>query len=494
MSGGNTEAAEAGRVLYGVGEATVTLEDRGALSVLRFAGTCTPELAQWLPQALKEIRASAALCLRELEAVDLYFVEELLRAGRDAARRKRQVVLVDPPAFVVGVLEESGMADRLPVLSCEAALLEGRSVPDALLREQAALSDAASRIGENPLWRRLDHESAWLCPICGSNVDDVRVESVLKPAPAMLRGVRRHLLERCAAWRAGRRAPLPATILDSFLLEINRRKSASDAERRERSARERESLQEKAESMQDLEQSLGEAKRRQLHMIPIDPAPDAVADIAVIYRPLQSVSGDFLDFYPLADGRFGVAVGDVSGHGIETAVIMGMAKMAFRVRAQALGAPRDMMILANADLFHELRRAAFVTGFFALIDRATRRMAYVRAGHTPALLRRAGGGIEVLEGAGLPFGVDDGRRFAVGLEEREVQLAAGDILLLYTDGVTEAGTADPFGDERLRQALESAPSGAPARDVLAHVTASLDGFLSGAPLSDDVTLVCLVIK
>jgi sigma-B regulation protein RsbU (phosphoserine phosphatase) len=182
--------------------------------------------------------------------------------------------------------------------------------------------------------------------------------------------------------------------------------------------------------MLELEHSVEQAMRRQLHLIPIDPPPDEVADIAVHYRPLQSVSGDFLDFYQLGDNRFGVAVGDVSGHGIETAIIMGMAKMALRVRSQALGSIHDVVRYANRDLFGELRRTAFVTGAFLAIDRATRRMAYVRAGHPKPILVRAGGDVEELDGGGLPLGIDGGQRFDAALQEREVQLAPGDLVFV----------------------------------------------------------------
>jgi sigma-B regulation protein RsbU (phosphoserine phosphatase) len=207
------------------------------------------------------------------------------------------------------------------------------------------------------------------------------------------------------------------------------------------------------------------------------------------------VSGDFLDFYSLEDNRFGVSIGDVSGHGVETAIVMGMAKMAFRVRSQAIGSVKDLMTYANQDLFTELRRSAFITGIFAVIDRDTLQMSYVRAGHPKPLLRRAKGGCEELEGNGLPFGVDKGPRFSAGLEERTVDLAPGDILLLYTDGVIEAGPASSqFGIERVREALMKAPAEGSAREILDQVNAALDKFVGEEAMGDDVTLICLKIK
>jgi serine phosphatase RsbU (regulator of sigma subunit) len=476
-----------GKLVHSVGEAAVLEDACGPTTLLRFAGKCSPSLSAWLPSGLAETRGPVALHLRELSGIDEGFVREVVRFAREVIRRKRQVVLLDPPGRIFEFLEREGAAELLPALSGEAALREGVSLSDAILKEKAALADLASRYLANPLWRKVDQEDAWLCPVCGTEIPDVRIPNVLKPPAVVFRGMRSHLLERCAAWRSGRRLPLPASALEAFLAEVNQRKAAAQAETRFHLSRQ-------VESLQDLERSVEEAKRKQLHLLPVEPDPDPVADIAVVYRPLQSVSGDFLDFYSLEGDRFGVAIGDVSGHGVETAITMGMAKMALRVRSQALGTLREIMAHANRDLFSELRRSAFVTGVFATIERSSRRMAYVRAGHTRPLLRRAAGGCLELEGEGLPFGVDEGRRFASGLDEREVGLAPGDVLLLYTDGVIEAGPASgQFGVERLKQALLASPAEGTARAILDWVVGALDGFLGPQALGDDVTLVCLKI-
>jgi len=479
------------RILFTGPDVQVSVETRGSAAILRFSGTCSEALAAWLPRAVREFRGAVLLDFRDLKAVD----EAFLRSVVECARKRPPMAVVDPLPAERQALERLGAGDRLPLLSCEAALVESGSLPDSLARERIELSEIASRFHVNPLWRRVDQERTWLCALCGGEVADVQIEDVLRPGPAELRGVRRHLLEQCPAWRSGRQTALPASILDAFLLEINRRKGQAALERRRKMTQEIESLQERVESMVDLEHSVQQAQRRQLHLIPLEPPPDPVAEIAVAYRPLQSVSGDFLDFYALEDDRFGVSIGDVSGHGVEAAILMGMAKMALRIRSQALGTPREMMILANRDLFAELRRSAFVTAFFALVERGTRRMTYVRMGHPPALLRRVGGDCEPLDAPGLPFGADDGRRFAACVEEREVRLEPGDILLLYTDGVTEAeAKGQQFGTDRLYKALMAAPAGEPAAAILRSVEGALEGFLDGACHRDDVTMVCLKIR
>jgi serine phosphatase RsbU (regulator of sigma subunit) len=468
-------------VLYAGGGVQASQVERGACAILRLSGTCTPELSRWLAASLKGAKRPVAVSAGTLRGAD----DALARCLLDHAARKLPVALVDPPEALSELLSSA----ELPVFSAEASILPSGSFPDSLARERLALQELASRFKINPRWRKLDQDGVWLCALCGLEVDAARVRGpFVAPPPALLRGVRRHLLEDCPASRAGRTQPLPAPVLDAFLAEVNQRKLSEREERKRRFERE-------LETMQDLERSIDQAKKRQFHLLPLEPAPDAVAEIAVHYRPLQAVSGDFLDFYDLDGDRFGILIADVSGHGVETAIVLGMAKMAFRLRAGAHSTVRGVVDGVNRDLFPELRRSAFITGVFAAIDRPSRRMSWVRAGHPKTLLRRASGGCEELEGSGLPIGVDRGPRFSAAVEEREVALNPGDVLLFYTDGVIEAGPAGAqFGLERLKEALLKAPLTGSAKEILESVTGAVDGFLAGAPAGDDVTFVCLRVK
>lgn len=477
---------EDGRAVYAGAEVRVLQSDRGSTSLLRFEGAAGPELVRWIPVGLKALKGAAVFDLGGLAGIDAPFAQRVLDHG---------AALVDPPAELLDLLRQLTAVDRLPILSCAAALLPDGSIPDSLARERVALLELENRHRLNPRWRKADAEGGWICPLCGSGVEGVRVVQVGRPDAPQLRRMRRHLIQDCPASRAGRRDPLPAVVLDAFLEAINESKRSGEEARKQVLTRELESLQLKVESMRDLERSVDSAKRRQLHLIPIDPSPDAVAELAVLYRPLQAVSGDFLDFYDLDGGRFGVALGDVSGHGVETAIILGMAKMALRVRSLGGGPLTETAAHANADLFGELRRSAFITGFLATIDRRSRRMAYVRLGQPKPLLRRASGEIVELEGLGLPFGVDAGPRFGNALEERALELGAGDVLLLFTDGLIEAAAGpEQFGVERVRDCLQAAPAGADAKAVLESLTSAFDRFLGGGLPGDDVTAICLKIR
>jgi serine phosphatase RsbU (regulator of sigma subunit) len=486
--------AGGGKTIFQAEDGTVSLTLRGPTGLLTFAGTCSKAMREWLPKGLRDVKRPLAIKLRGLFAVDAPFLRELQTFVQDAARRKVPVTLLDVPARVVEILHQLPGGEQFPVLSCESALLEDGAIPDSLEQDRKALQDIASRCEINPLWRRVDQDGAWLCPLCGKLVEEAKIPAATRLAPAALRAIRRHHLDVCTAWRSGRTTPMPASMLDAYLQDINRKKATVVAERTRKLTQEVQGLQGRVEAMAHLEKNVMEAQRRQLHLIPIEPDPDAIADIAVVYRPLASVSGDFLDFYDLPGNRFGVAIGDVSGHGVEAAIIMGMAKMAFHIRVQGLGSPGELMGYANDDLFAELHRTAFVTGAFAVIDRATRKMTYVRAGHCPLLLRR-GNDVKDLSIGGIPFGVAAGSPFLLSNKEGEADLKAGDIVLIYTDGVIEAGppTAQ-FGMGRLRKALLAAPAGGTADAIMKSVVSALDAYLDQTPPGDDTTLVCLKIK
>lgn len=466
------------RAVYAGAELRVLRFDVPPLTILRFEGACTPELVRWLPAGLKDIPGPVAFSLAELRGVDAAFLQRVLE--------RRGSALVAPSREALDVLRQLSAEERLPILSCEAAIRG--SIPDSVAHDRLALLELEGRHRLNPRWRRADADGIWVCPLCATDVEGVRVVQVGKPEAVALRRMRRHLLEDCPASRAGRRDPLPSVVLDAFLESINERKRSDEA-------KELRELRRHVESMRELARGVDQAKLRQLRLLPVDPAPDPIADIAVHFRPLEAVSGDFLDFYDLDGDRFGAVLGDVSGHGVETAIILGMAKMAMRTRSRIGGPLAEIVSHANGDLFAELRRTAFITGLMAVIDRRSRRMGYVRLGQPKPLLRRMSGELLELEGSGLPLGVDAGARFGAALEERAVDLATGDLLLFYTDGLVEAAAGpEQFGVDRLKDAFRAAPADASPRQALDGVVGAFDAFLGTGSPGDDVTAVCLRVR
>jgi len=213
-------------------------------------------------------------------------------------------------------------------------------------------------------------------------------------------------------------------------------------------------------------------------------------------RTALGVGGDYYDFLALPDGKLGVALGDISGKGIAAALLM--ASLQASLRAEAARAGNDiaaMMARVNQMVYDASAEDRYATLFYAQYDPATRRLAYVNAGHcAPMLFRRSARpcSVERLDQAGGPV---------VGLmpdcsyQQAEVYLAPCDVVMIYTDGISEAmnGSLEEWGETRVIEAVGSADSLGADR-LLARVMHAADAFAAGAPQHDDTTLVILRVR
>jgi sigma-B regulation protein RsbU (phosphoserine phosphatase) len=214
-------------------------------------------------------------------------------------------------------------------------------------------------------------------------------------------------------------------------------------------------------------------------------------------RTALGVGGDYYDFLALPDGKLGVALGDVSGKGIAAALTM--ASLQASLRADAMRAGNDLAGLitrVNAMLYDASTEDRYATLFYAQYDPATHRLSYVNAGHCPPiLLRRAAkngpenGTVERLDQAG---GTVVGLLPECSYEQAEACLSPGDLLVIYTDGFSEAmnPNLEEWGEKRLFDAVSSC-NGLPAKDSITKIMQAADAFAAGAPQSDDMTLVIL---
>jgi len=243
--------------------------------------------------------------------------------------------------------------------------------------------------------------------------------------------------------------------------------------------------------------SLSAAKRRQLTMLPriVPEAPGY--EFAWVYEPAEHVSGDFYDLVDLGRGRIGVLMGDVSGHGMEAGMIMGMAKKALQIyaRAEVEAGPAEVLYQANEDLGQDLDSETFLTVVYGVLDTAAGKLDFIRAGHThPILLGPEPGKWQVMKSGGMMIGMTGGPIFKRSLEPNEIALEPGQTFFIYTDGIIEAHERGGaiYGVDRLLEYLEAeAPSGKPLQGVLDGLIDALDDWTGGAEAEDDITVLAI---
>jgi serine phosphatase RsbU (regulator of sigma subunit) len=198
------------------------------------------------------------------------------------------------------------------------------------------------------------------------------------------------------------------------------------------------------------------------------------------------VGGDLYDFVTLEDGRLGVVLGDVTGHGVEATADMAMAKYAFRSLARDHPEPGDFLAAVNDVIVDEIAPAKFITMAYLAIDGERGEIACGSAGHPPPRLVLADGTVEALDAHGLALGVDSGQTY----EETRVGLPRGAAIVVYTDGVLEARRdGDLYGVERL-DALLASRAHLPPRQLAVEIAKDARAF-AGGELADDLAVVVI---
>jgi sigma-B regulation protein RsbU (phosphoserine phosphatase) len=248
------------------------------------------------------------------------------------------------------------------------------------------------------------------------------------------------------------------------------------------------SLARQATERERIEREIEIAREVQERLYPQEiPVIDGLS-LAGACRPAQGVGGDYYDLIELDDGRIGLAIGDVSGKGISAALLM--ASLRASLRGMTMDGPNDL-----AKLMHKVNRLVYeasannryATFFFATYEPRTRALRYVNAGHNPPVVVRGSSTLR-LDGGGPVVGLLTYATY----EEQYMALAPGDLLVAYTDGISEAMTQaqEEWGEERMIAAATSAP-GSDAASVLKCIFAAADSFAAGAPQADDMTLLMM---
>lgn len=237
-------------------------------------------------------------------------------------------------------------------------------------------------------------------------------------------------------------------------------------------------------------QSLLRARSVQLGMLPPPPKLEGV-DIDVFYEACDELGGDFYDFITVSPTELGIVLADVSGHGLDAALMMAAAKKTLQIHARRSSSPSEVLIAACEDLADDLPKGSFITVWYGVLNSETGLLRYASAGHNPLILRREGSSqVSRHSAKGVVLGSVFLKAMQESLEEQSLQLQHGDTVLLYTDGVTEATRPDDeqFGLDRLGGVVAKAET-ADSAGLLAGVLEELKGFCAGRVWEDDVTLL-----
>ena len=233
-----------------------------------------------------------------------------------------------------------------------------------------------------------------------------------------------------------------------------------------------------------------EAQAIQRALLPAAMPDVAGCDIAARWIPASAFGGDCYDITPLDANRVAISIADVCGKGLPAALLMANLQASARAFAAADSSPRAVAERVNRELVRNAALRRFVTFFYAVYDRRAGELAFVNAGHNPPVMLRADGSIARLATGGMVLGAFDDAAY----EQGHVQVASGDRLVLFTDGITEAcGTNDEeFGDDRLIEALRNSGS-VDVTAVVDRIFSDVGGFRVG-PVADDATVVVAAFR
>ncbi len=238
-----------------------------------------------------------------------------------------------------------------------------------------------------------------------------------------------------------------------------------------------------------MEEELNLARRIQKSFLPSQFPTMTHLDVHALTHPSRQVGGDLYDLVAVEDGAYFLAIADVSGKGVPAALLSSMIQASLRTQADGRLSVSSIVDKINGLIYRSTTPEQFATFFLARVEERTLRMSFSNAGHNYPVLCRKGGGHLFLERGGMLLGIFDDARF----EEESVQLAPGDRVVLYTDGITEAMNREEeeFGEERLCTLVRGLPSSLSAREVTEKIVTDLHAFLDGEEPQDDVTVMVL---
>ena len=280
--------------------------------------------------------------------------------------------------------------------------------------------------------------------------------------------------------------------MNAKLLEILNAQIAKGREAREQRTRTAENA--KAQDTinskyKQRESEVEEAQEIQRRFLPHETPSLRGYQISSTWQPARGVGGDYYDFLPLSRATLGICIADVAGKGMPAALVMGNLQAAFRSIAVAESAPETVCEKLNARMCDTLGADRFVTFFYAQLDGESRKLRFVNAGHNAPILLRRDGSHTRLESGGGVLGVFPEAQYSSG----DAELDAGDRVVFFTDGVTEAAdqTTEEFGDKRLLETLQLHQS-LDAESIQKNILDAVNEFCAGT-WQDDATLIVVAV-
>lgn len=233
-----------------------------------------------------------------------------------------------------------------------------------------------------------------------------------------------------------------------------------------------------------LEGQLEVARQVQLELLPAHDPEIVGYDISAYNFPTEEVSGDYYDWVKIFDDQIALVIADVSGKGVPAAILMAFLRASLRAASHIGYATHISMGKVNYLLWESIERNQFVTGFYGILDAPKGTLAYSNAGHNPPLLVNAAGTSQFIDKGEQPLGMFRETRY----HEYYLDFEPGDVLVLYTDGATEASSpsGEEFGRERLAQAVKENYD-KPAREMIASLQLAILEWTDNVGANDDVT-------
>ncbi|MGH8021764.1 MAG: PAS domain-containing protein [Opitutaceae bacterium] len=244
------------------------------------------------------------------------------------------------------------------------------------------------------------------------------------------------------------------------------------------------------------ERDMQTAREVQRHLLPGAFPETSELDIGQLYVPTRHIGGDYYDFFEVAPRQWAFVIADVSGKGASAALVMAACRTALRIEASRRPSPAGLLQSVNRLIHADVPPGMFISMIYGILDLDTRRFTFSRAGHeVPLVVRARAGSIERPAPAGLAMGFDDGTLFNEILEEQTIQLEPGDIIALYTDGITEtmSQAEEEFGRDRLEMVLLS-NRGKTGPEITRAIEDAVNAFAGADSQRDDRTVVVVRVR